>query len=147
MPSEIRMHKKLATVMTHPYPPSGGTMMYSSFSSSLLVCLGHFLVFSAFIFFHKLFNTKPDQKYFKWYDVGLFAVTQILIRFNRNVCRSSEFKIRFRFVCLFFFGFFLSSFFFRFLFYENDRFVNDRFRFFFQESKLYFSLELRNCLY
>jgi hypothetical protein len=63
----------------------------------LLVCLGHFLVFSAFIFFQKLFNTKPDQKYFKWYDVGLFAVAQILIRFPASnstecmVCKKKYF--------------------------------------------------------
>jgi hypothetical protein len=78
----------------------------------LLVCLGHFLVFSAFIFFHKLFNTKPDQKYFKWYDVGLFAVAQILIRFpasNSTECmvckKKNTFVILFLFLVLIRFSF------------------------------------------
>jgi hypothetical protein len=98
MPSEIRMHKKLATVTTHPYPPSGGTMMYSSvaFSSSLLDCLGHFLVFSAFIFFSQAIQHQSGSKILQWYDVGLFAVAQILIRFpasNSTECMVCKNKI------------------------------------------------------
>ena len=84
----MRMHKKLASVTTHPYPPSGGTIAQSSVTFSSSVCLVHFLVLSEFILTSNANQYKTGSKMLLYYGVGLFAVAEILIRFSREQLNS-----------------------------------------------------------